>query len=208
MRILTVSDEVVPMLYDHFNPSSFPGIDLILSCGDLPAEYLSFLVTVFNVPLFYVRGNHDIGYESNLPNGCIDLHAKVVDYRGVRLLGLEGSNWYNGGPVQYTERQMRRIVRRARWRIWLKGGIDVVISHVPPRHIHDAENPCHRGFKCFRGVIDRYAPSFFIHGHIHTRFENEAQRFTIVRKTRVVNTFGHTIINAWDGRGSDHGKII
>ena len=36
------------------------GADAIISCGDLPASYLTFLVTMANRPLFYVHGNHDV----------------------------------------------------------------------------------------------------------------------------------------------------
>ena len=42
------------------NSLSFDGeYDLILSCGDLSARYLSFLVTMARCPLLYVHGNHD-----------------------------------------------------------------------------------------------------------------------------------------------------
>ena len=68
MRILSVSDYVVSALYDNFEVERFPKIDLILSCGDLPPEYLSNLYTSFNVPLYYVCGNHDIRYDSKPPS--------------------------------------------------------------------------------------------------------------------------------------------
>ena len=37
-------------------------VDLLISCGDMPSVYLEFITSVLNVPLFYVRGNHDEGY--------------------------------------------------------------------------------------------------------------------------------------------------
>ncbi|GAH23092.1 unnamed protein product, partial [marine sediment metagenome] len=43
MKILTVSDRVESILYDRFDEGQFPGVNLILSCGDLPPEYLSSL---------------------------------------------------------------------------------------------------------------------------------------------------------------------
>src|SRR5215471_15859877 len=56
-RVLAVADEVADALYgdtlDRLKP------DLILSCGDLPFEYLENLVTRAGVPLLYVLGNHD-----------------------------------------------------------------------------------------------------------------------------------------------------
>ena len=192
MRILSVSDYVVPALFDNFEVGQFPKIDLILSCGDLPPEYLSKLNNLFNAPLYYVRGNHDIRYDSKPLGGCIDLNARIVQCQGIKLLGLEGSRWYNGGPHQYTEKEMWKTIRRLRPRFWWQNkGLDIIITHAPPRYIHDAEDLCHRGFKSFRWLIDRYSPNYFIHGHIHAEFNDPAERITIINKTKVVNTYGY-----------------
>jgi len=194
MKILTVSDRVESMLYDAFDADRFTDIDLILSCGDLPPEYLIFLTHRLAAPLYYVKGNHDIRYDQKPPNGCINIHGRRMQFQGLNIVGLEGSRWYNGGPNQYTERQMQRMIRNMRMELWWKGGVDVVISHAPPRHIHDAEDRCHKGFKSFNTFIDRYAPKYFIHGHIHAFFDNFSDRTTHVGNTTVVNTYGHTIL--------------
>ena len=191
MKILSVSDYVVSTLHDNFAAEHFPKIDLILSCGDLPPEYLSYLLNSFNVPLYYVRGNHDIRYDSKPPDGCIDLNARLIQVQGLNMLGLEGSRWYSGGPYQYTEKEMRKIIRGLRPKIWWQKGIDIIITHAPPRYIHDAEDLCHRGFKSFRWLIDHYSPTYFIHGHIHAEFNDPAKRLTIINKTKVVNTYGY-----------------
>lgn len=195
MRILAVSDRVEPILYEPGAYKCLKGIDLILSCGDLPSAYLTFLVTVFNVPLFYVRGNHDRSYELKPPQGCVDIHGKVGVHKGVRILGMQGSHWYNGGPLQYTQRQMTLTALKARPAIWWNKGIDIVISHSPPKGIHDRKDPCHRGFRCFENLIHRYAPDFFLHGHIHACFKNRDDRETDVESTRVINTYGYYIFD-------------
>ncbi|HBN95584.1 MAG TPA: hypothetical protein DDZ66_04730, partial [Firmicutes bacterium] len=60
LKFLIVGDTVDPQLYDHFRRDRFPdSIDAILSAGDLPTWYLTYLTSVFNAPLYYVRGNHD-----------------------------------------------------------------------------------------------------------------------------------------------------
>ena len=82
------------------NTDPFAGVDLILSCGDLPPEYLTRLANVFEAPLFYVRGNHDIRYDDKPPVGCTDLHRRLAKIAGINILGLAGSHWYNGGPFQ------------------------------------------------------------------------------------------------------------
>ena len=198
MKILTVSDQVEPQLYEHFRAERFAGIDLILSCGDLPPEYLSFLVTMFNVPLFYVKGNHDVRAEGYQPEGCTDLDCKLIRHKGVRILGLEGSHWYNGKPHQYTERQMRKKILKVSPKMWWYKGVDIVITHAPARHIHDAEDPCHRGFECFRHLIDKYAPRFFVHGHMHFNYTLKKQRITEIDTTKVINSYGYYIFEIKD----------
>ena len=195
MRILTVSDRVEPVLSDREAPSRFPGVELILSCGDLPPEYLSFLRGIFGVPLYYVLGNHDIRYESTRPLGCMDLHAKLVRFQGIRLLGLEGSRWYNGGPQQYSEREMKRIIWGLRPKLWIGKGLDIILTHAPPRHIHDEEDQCHRGFRSFRWLVDKYSPRYFIHGHTHALFTDPSERITTLNQTKVINSYGYFIFD-------------
>lgn len=195
MRVLTVSDRIEPVLYDRFDRLQFEGVELILACGDLPPEYLSFLAARLNVPLYYVRGNHDLRHETKAPQGCVNLSSSLAQFGGKKILGLEGSRWYNGGPHQYTESQMRWKIRRLGPRIWWKGGVDIIMTHAPPRHIHDAEDRCHKGFKSFRWLIDKYAPQYFIHGHIHANFADASQRITAVNCTRVVNAYGYYLLD-------------
>jgi Icc-related predicted phosphoesterase len=191
MRILTVSDKVEAELCDRPDSGRFAGIDLILGAGDLPPEYLASLHRRLRAPLFYVRGNHDIRHDSAPPRGCVDIHERLVRFGGLNILGLEGSHWYNGGPHQYHEAEMLWRIWRLKPRIWWRGGIDIVLTHAPPRHIQDAEDLCHRGFDCFRRLIEHHRPRYFVHGHIHADFADSSERITVYRQTRVLNTFGH-----------------
>ncbi len=191
MHLLCVSDTVVPELYNQFKPDKSNPVDLVISCGDLPPEYLSFLRNTLRAPVYYVRGNHDIRYDRKPPERCLNIHGRIVRHGPLRILGLEGSRWYNDGPIQYTEEQMRYMVWRLRPRIWFRGGLNLIVTHAPPRYIHDAEDRCHRGFKIFRKLIQWYAPHFFLHGHIHALFADDSQRSTLVGRTRVVNCYGY-----------------
>jgi Icc-related predicted phosphoesterase len=194
IKVLSVSDVVDSMLHRLAGKDPFTDINVIISCGDLPPEYLSRLVNAFSAPLYYVSGNHDIRYKDKLPQGGFNLHGRLEKIGGIRFLGLEGSHWYNGGPFQYTEPQMRAVVRRLRPTLWWRGGVDVVVTHAPPLHIHDAEDPCHRGFECFRWLITKYQPQYFIHGHIHRHFSDPSEREAVVEATKVVNTYGYNIL--------------
>lgn len=191
MRLLCVSDTVVPMLSDAVGRRRLGPIDAIISCGDLPPEYLTLLRSDLNAPLYYVKGNHDIRYNDSPPEGCMNIHGRIVDIGSMRVMGLEGSRWYNGGPNQYPETRMRWIIRRLHLEIWWKKGIDMVVTHAPPRFIHDQEDLCHRGFKSFRKLIDRYKPAYFLHGHIHRLFKDDKERITLENQTKIINCYGH-----------------
>lgn len=194
MKILSVSDRIEPALYDEKAPQRYKGVELILACGDLPPEYLTFLRNVFEAPLFYVAGNHDLRYVERPPAGCINIHARFIRYNGLKMAGFEGSRWYNGGPFQYTEMQMSGTVLNVSPALWWHKRVDIVLTHAPPRHVQDAEDPCHRGFKIYRRLIAWFSPRYFIHGHIHADFENDAQRMTVFHNTKVINSYGHVLL--------------
>ena len=106
MKILFLADEESKVYWEYFKKEDFEGIDVIVSCGDLKASYLSFLTTMVGVPVLYVHGNHDDKYSMNPPEGCTCIEDEVYEYEGVRFVGLGGSNRYKPGKNQYTERQM------------------------------------------------------------------------------------------------------
>src|ERR671915_32603 len=56
-RLLAVADEVDHALYSGTVGRLAP--DVIVACGDLPFDYLEYLLTMLNVPLLFVPGNHD-----------------------------------------------------------------------------------------------------------------------------------------------------
>ncbi len=194
VRILSVSDFVDKTLKDRIEARDLPSLDLIISCGDLAPEYLSFLRDRLDRPLYFIKGNHDIRYSVANPMGCSNIHNRVVRFKTLNILGLEGSIWYNGGPNQYTDEQMRSIIRKKWFSIWRKGGLHLVAAHAPPRHIHDAEDRCHTGFESYLRLMKKYRPRCFIHGHIHREFETPLQRETMFESTRVINTCGYHII--------------
>ena len=147
MKILAVSDEESPALWDYYVPGRLDGVDLIISCGDLNAKYLSFLVTMRNVPLLYVHGNHDTNYSIVPPEGCDCIDDQIVVYNGIRILGLGGCPRYHRGDHQYTEQEMRRRIRRLRFRLKRLGGVDIVVTHAPPRGVGTAMTGCTRALR-------------------------------------------------------------
>lgn len=192
MRILSVADIVASELMGDNCPVEPGSIGLIVGCGDLPPEYLARLKAVYDVPLFFVLGNHDIRHQEE-PLGCTNITGKIVPFEGFSFLGFSGSRWYNGNPHQYREREMRAQIRRLWFALWRLKRLDVLVTHAPPRHIHDAEDRCHRGFVCYRGFIKRYEPRFLIHGHIHKHFDKPEDRISVAGRTKVINSYGYHI---------------
>ena len=189
MRILSVSDYVDPALLKQDSP--LPDLpELILGCGDLPPEYLTDLRSFYEVPLLYIEGNHDIRHRDSPPIGCTNIHGRVFTEQGVRIAGFSGSRWYNGGQHQYHENEMRLTILKNWFHFLPPFTPDIIISHAPPRFIHDQEDPCHKGFKCYRKLIKKRRPTWFIHGHIHQLFNNPTERITMFGTTQVVNSYG------------------
>jgi Icc-related predicted phosphoesterase len=223
MRILAVSDIEDPVLGEHFDDRYWRSarIDFLVSCGDLPATYLSVLVSLFDVPLFYVPGNHDGSYRDAPPEGCESIDGRFVVWRGLRILGVGGSPWYNGGPNQYREWHMRLRIVRAKPRIWQAGGIDLIVTHAPPRldlppagsrpedqsilteHppsnqlptiAPSANDHVHQGFSAFTQLIRTYHPRLFLHGHMHLGY-GSATRAVELDGTRIVDAYSHVVLD-------------
>ncbi len=185
MKILVLSDQEDPYLWDYYQPGRLDEYDLILSAGDLKSSYLSFLVTMCRVPVLYIHGNHDVNYEKLPPEGCDCIEDTLYTYRGVRILGLGGSARYNQNPHQYTEAQMRWRIWRASWQIRRVGGVDIVLTHTPPHGYGDMDDYAHRGFECFLPLLDRWHPKYLVHGHVHMNYG--AQRLHHYGDTEIVN---------------------
>jgi len=200
MRILAVADTESEYIWDHFDASRFEGVDLIVSCGDLKGQYLSFLITMIKAPLFYVHGNHDTNYKRNPPEGCDSIEDMIVEYKGMRIAGLGGSMKYSNHPYysippwQYTEKQMEKRVRKLERKIRAHKGFDILVTHAPAYGITDDKDLCHTGFKCFVPLLDKYQPRLMIHGHMHRKY-GRAPRSILYNGTEVVDACGYHLID-------------
>lgn len=195
MKILLIADEESAYLWDYYQPGRLRDVDLILSCGDLKQEYLEFLVTMAGKPLYYVHGNHDKGYIEYPPEGCECLDDHIIDFQGVRILGLGGCMLYNGGPFQYSEKEMAGRIRRLRSRLKKTGGVDIVITHAPPRGYGDAPDNAHRGFEAFLPLLEEVKPRYLIHGHVHQSYGHNLPREQHYGDTIVFNAVGWHILD-------------
>ena len=160
MKILIVADVESKALWDFYDPSRVEGVDLILSAGDLNPRYLEFLVTMLNKPLLYIHGNHDSSYDKRPPEGCICIEDRIVDFGGLRILGIGGSLKYKPASHMFTEKEMRHRLLKAGVKAFVSGGFDILLAHSPCRGYRDMEDLPHRGYECFNPFLDRWKPAY------------------------------------------------
>ena len=231
MKILCISDYVDPLIYNQDVKKVFSDIDLILCAGDLPMDYVDFVVTVFNKPTYFVFGNHNLKefhlYHKNAAQNpgtvpystsdtshyhggnyigfktCRDYSLSFTDPKTGKstpllIAGASGSYKYNNGLNQYTDFQMKMkllmlIPKLIKNKIKYGRYLDIFLTHATPRHIHDHEDPCHRGFECYNWFIEKFKPTFMVHGHIHL-YDLREERVTKINETTIVNAYAHWLL--------------
>ena len=207
MRILAVSDRVMDKLYSSQARQLYPDVDLLIGCGDLPFYYLDFLTSAFNVPLVYVRGNHDQGPQYAADGrvwrevrGGIDIHGKGVRRKGLLLAGCQGSMRYKAhSDFMYSESEMRvtvaQIVPRLLWNRQRFGrALDILVTHSPPYGIHDRSDLAHTGFKVFLSFLRMFKPRYHLHGHIHVYRQDEITT-TRYENTEIINVYPYKLLD-------------
>ena len=202
--VLAVSDQVVQRIYPLAESGHFQDVDIILGCGDLPYNYLEFLVSILNVPLYYVPGNHDPTYDPedrrSYAEGGSNLDMKTASVQGIFIAGLGGSIRYRpDGVNQYTQSEAFLRAYRLLAKILIgqkryRRKVDILASHSPPFAIHDDETHAHQGLKALNLLIRIVQPSYLLHGHTHFYRNNLENSTTQVRRTTVMNIFPYKVL--------------
>ena len=205
MKILLIADHEEEKLWDNWTEATakrLSDISLILSAGDLHPSYLEFLVTMLNVPLVYVRGNHDGYYDEEPPEGCDDADGNIVEVtigsgesrQKIRILGFGGSMRYNDDAGDmYTEKEMRARIRKVKRFRRLR--FDILLTHAPCRGYGDMEDIPHRGFECFNDLLNKYSPQLHCYGHIHKQYGGLERQIQHPSGTLLINGSGYQIID-------------
>jgi len=214
MKILCIADTVDPLVDSMAIRERFGGADLVLSAGDLPMEYLSYIVSALDRPLLFVFGNHNLkdlplyrpnsgprqeyAHDYQRDAGATYVGFRIVRESGLIVMGLGGSNRYNDGPNQFTQAGMwLRVLARVPGllfnRMFRGRAVDIVLTHAPPRGIHDRQDRCHQGFDAFLWLMRVFRPRYLVHGHVHL-YDARETRVTNYAETTVVNAFGHSVI--------------
>ena len=224
MKILLISDTEERSLWDNWNEATakrLADVSFILSAGDLRPEYLEFLVTMLNVPLIYVRGNHDGIYDEKPPEGCENADGSIVEIecgRGssqqkVRILGLGGSMRYNVDPLRVRtllmhKKEINKLYGIVKTQQGLTHGrstghtgagsipaFDILLTHAPCRGYGDMEDLPHRGFECFNYLLNKYSPQLHCYGHVHQAYGEMKRSMRHPSGTLLINGSGYHIID-------------
>lgn len=207
MRILAVADAVSPVVYSERFPENLAPVDLVISAGDMPGHVLEFIATKLTVPPVFVLGNHGNGFIRDsttdavgLPGGCLNAHRRVIEVGGLLIAGVEGSARYRPGDQQYSEFEMAlhcwALAPRLAWNRLTKGrGLDILLTHSPPKGPHEGEDYPHRGVPAFNAFVKRWRPKLHIHGHVHLSGANARREYVTEEGVRVINAFEFTLID-------------
>ena len=199
MKILAISDEECKALWDYMTPDKIAGVELVIACGDLSRTYLEYIATMVPAPVIYVHGNHDASYDVRPPQGVICIDDDVYVYHGLRIAGLGGSCRYRTGAWQFTEAEMRKRVNRLRGKIDRHGGLDILVTHAPLHGYGDLSDLPHRGFTVFHELLDRYQPTYMLHGHVHLNY-GSIPREHQYNTTRIINCYERVYLDVEEPR--------
>ncbi|MCK5779977.1 MAG: metallophosphoesterase [Psychrilyobacter sp.] len=191
-KILIISDTEILGRYPMEKlKKMFKDIDFIIAAGDLGNDYLDYLFTTLNKDILYVNGNH-VSKQHHDISFCKNIDGKVIKYRGLKIFGLGGSKKYSYAPHQYSEFEMiQRIIANLGNLIFSK--LDIMVTHAPPRRIHDREDFTHQGFETFHKILNYFKPKLWIHGHIHLNTHMDIQE-TKMKDTLIMNAYGYKVI--------------
>lgn len=187
INITCISDEENRVLNSDLAKSKLENSEFIISAGDLKSSYLEYLTTISNKDLFYVHGNHDDHYDTKPPEGCICIDDDLVVYKGIRILGLGGSYKYSNRKYQYTETEMKKRIRKIKHKIKKAKGVDIIVSHAPIAGYGDLEDYAHQGFECFKQLLEKYEPKYWLYGHIHSAYNARNKKIFSYKKTLIIN---------------------
>ncbi len=204
MKILALSDEVIDRLYTLAANHHFDDVDLLIGCGDLPYEYLEYLLTVTHLPLYYVPGNHDPKYQETVSDsraeGGGNLDLKTARVGNFLIAGVGGSIRYRpDGVNQYTQAQIHARILKLIPALLLNKirygrALDILITHSPPFGIHDNDTQAHQGLKALNLLIRWAKPRYHFHGHTHFYRQNLEKSTTQYGETQIMNVHPYKII--------------
>ena len=136
--------------------------DVCLLLGDISGNYLDMILNYVPIGKIYgILGNHD-EYGLLESRNISNIHSKIIDVNGVKILGFEGSSRYKDGNIpMYSQKESIKILKKC-------GIADILVSHDSPYQLYSkANDKAHCGLKGITKYLKKNRIYLNIHGHHH-----------------------------------------
>ena len=183
-----MSDKESEILLKYYNENHLDDIEFILSAGDLALTYLQTVKSNLKVPLYFVKGNHD-EFKLKLFNNEF-IEWRCFEYKGIRIAGIGCKNHNK----IISEDNMKKMLIRLYRKIKKNNGVDIVISHYPPRGLGDGADETHKGYQSIREFIETVKPKYFIYGHNHLNYGRN-DRIMQFEDTQLINAYEKYVLD-------------
>jgi len=173
MRLVCIADT---HLYDHSLPP-VPNGDVLIHAGDLlrsgsmaELEYAAAWLHALPHPhKVVIAGNHDWCFE-HTPLPARNVLGPRITYLEDSEAEIDGVRFW-GSPWQprffnWAFNLSRGPALAAKWAL-VPTGVDVLVTHGPPRGYGDQVNGAREGCDDLRIALERIKPALHVFGHIH-----------------------------------------
>lgn len=153
--------------------------DVCLLLGDISGNYLDMILKYVSIEKIYgILGNHD-EYGLLESRNMSNIHSKVINVNGVRILGFEGSNRYKVGNVpMYSQEESIKRLKKCEM-------ADILVSHDSPYQLYSkANDKAHCGLKGITKYLKKNKVYLNIHGHHHINTKS-----TLSNGTNVIGVY-------------------
>lgn len=153
--------------------------DACLLLGDISGNYLDMILKYVPIEKIYgILGNHD-EYGLLESRNISNIHSKVINVNGVRILGFEGSSRYKTGNIpMYSQEESIKILRKC-------DIADILVSHDSPYQLYSkANDKAHCGLKGITKYLKKNKVYLNIHGHHHIN-----TKLTLSNGTNVIGVY-------------------
>ena len=136
--------------------------DVCLLLGDINGNYLDMILNYVPIEKIYgILGNHD-EYGLLESRNIANIHSKIININGIKILGFEGSSRYKDGNIpMYSQKESIKILKKC-------GMADILVSHDSPYELYSkANDKAHCGLKGITKYLKKNKVYLNIHGHHH-----------------------------------------
>lgn len=136
--------------------------DVCFLLGDINGNYLDLILKYIPLEKIYgILGNHD-EYGLLESRSIANIHSKIININGIKILGFEGSSRYKDGNIpMYSQKESIKILKECEI-------ADILVSHDSPYELYSkANDKAHCGLKGITKYLKKNKVYLNIHGHYH-----------------------------------------